>query len=176
MIHLREHETILREARRHWLVIASEGAILFLGALAPAFALLGFLSAERILQVHLEIPLSAILFFYAAWLLFLWIVFFVFWTNYYLDVLIITDQRLIDVEQISLFARESVSVPYENIEDVKVEVFGLIPSLFKFGNLHVQTAGETKEVLIKHLSRPHEAERLIAERLHALRARAAIST
>ena len=158
MIELYKDERVVAEMRRHWFVIASEGILLGAAAIAPLFA---FFVLRGLVPVHL--PFFALFFFYSAFLFLLWVLFFVAWTNYYLDVLIITDKRIIDVEQVSLFSRDNVSVPLRNIEDIKVEVFGILPSLLDYGNLSVQTAGESREIVISRIAHPHEARRRIME-------------
>ncbi|MDP2704369.1 MAG: PH domain-containing protein [bacterium] len=163
MIELYKDEKVVAEMRRHWFVIASEGILLGAAAIAPLFAF--FILREF---VPIQLPSSALFFFYSVFLFLLWILFFVAWTNYYLDVLVITNQRIIDVEQVSLFSRDNVSVPLENIQDVKVEVFGILPSLLDYGNLSVQTAGESREVVISRIAHPHKARERIMGQNHTV--------
>lgn len=159
MIELYKDEEVLAEMRRHWFVIAGEGVLLGAAAAAPLFAF--FVLREFVPE---SFPFSALFFFYFVFLFFLWILFFVAWTNYYLDVLVITNKRIIDIEQVSLFSRDNVSVPLQNIQDVKVEVFGILPSLLDYGNLSVQTAGESREVVISRIAHPHRVrERILGQ-------------
>ena len=83
------------------------------------------------------------------------------WTNYYLDVLIVTNKRIIDIEQFGLFSRDQASLPIKNVQDIKVKVVGLIPELLKFGNLDIQTAGEAKEFEIRDLRDPEKVKNII---------------
>ena len=161
MIELYTDEEVLAEMRRHWFVIASEAIFLGAAAVAPLFA---FFVLRKFVPVSL--PLSALSFFYSVFLFLLWVAFFVAWTNYYLDVLVVTNKRIIDIEQVSLFSRDNVSVPLQNIQDVKVEVFGILPSLLDYGNLSVQTAGESREVVISRIAHPHKAREQILGQYH----------
>lgn len=77
-------------------------------------------------------------------------------TNYYLDILIVTNQRIIDIEQLGLFARDVTSAPLQNVEDIKVEVIGILPSLFDFGNLHIQTAAAMREITVYGIHHPNK--------------------
>ena len=169
MIKMYEDEKILAEIRRHWFVIAGEAIALGALAIAPLVILPILQGTLRgISSFEASIPFFTFLFFYSVWLVFIWILFFVAWTNYYLDILIVTNKRIVDIEQVALFSRDHVSVPLRNVEDVKVEIVGLLPSLFKYGDLHVQTAGESKEVIISRINRPHEARRRIMDEYHKL--------
>ena len=113
-----------------------------------------------------DVVFSIMIFFYLSWLLLLWVFFFISWTNYYLDVLIITNERVIDIEQLSLFARDIAEVGLHNIEDIRVAVVGVIPTLFGFGNLFLQTAGASREFVIKNIPKPLEIKDLIVRAQH----------
>lgn len=162
MIALHPDEEVILEKHRFWLPIAIEGVTLLLVAAAP---LAGFFLSEalpgqaQVLISQYKIPF---LFLAAAWFLIIWTVFAVIWTNYYLDVLIITTKRVIDIEQITLFARDLAEARLENMQDVRVEVKGFLPSLLNFGNLFIQTAGEAKEFRVKNISDPHGVREIIA--------------
>jgi membrane protein YdbS with pleckstrin-like domain len=100
---------------------------------------------------------SLVSFFVGGWVLLMVIVFFVMLTIYYLNILIITNERVIEVTQTGLFARDIAVCPLEKIEDVKVEVLGILPTFFKFGNLYIQTAAESREMLVHGIRYPEYA-------------------
>jgi hypothetical protein len=91
-----------------------------------------------------------------------WILFFVAWTNYYLDILVVTNKRVIDIQQIGLFARDVAEIRTENIEDLRVEIVGPIASLLHFGNLHIQSAGESREFVMRNIPDPHKVREAIS--------------
>ena len=163
MIDLHPNEKILLTIRRHWFVFLGEVAALifatFLPFVIPFFSNLiydwgtAYLAETQITSI--------IIFFSAAWLMLLWITFFVIFTNYYLDVLIVTNQRVIDIEQIGLFARDIATAPLGSIQDVKIEILGVIATAFNFGNLHLQTAGGDKEIVIHGIKNPEYVKKLI---------------
>ncbi len=169
MITLHPNEKIILEQRAFWLPIAMQGALLFLAAIAPFFMILfldEFLPQPfRELITAYKIPA---LFFASAWALIMWIVFFVRWTDYYLDVLLLTNKRVVDIEQIGFFSRDTLEVRLENIQDIRVEVAGFLASVMNFGNLHVQTAGSTSEFVIKNIHRPHRTKDIISHQCEAL--------
>jgi len=160
MITLHENEKIIAKVRKHWFVIFTEGLFLLFLVLAPIFFFL--LSGNKGGAIT---PFFVLL--YLAWLLAVWIIFFVLWTDFYLDVLLITDSRVVDIEQIGLFARDMAELRYENIQDIRVEIGGIIATLLNFGNLHIQTAGVQKEFVIKHIPHPDQVKDLISAQQHA---------
>lgn len=164
MITLLQDEKIILKKRRHWFIIVTELAPVVLVALLPPLFLIAG-SAIPFVQLVLSEYVAAVIFFLGFWWLFLWTIFFIIWTNYYLDIVVITNKRIIDIEQLGLFARDIVEVRMENIEDIKTTVIGLLASLLDMGSLHIQTAGESREVIIKNIANPHEVREAIS-RLH----------
>ncbi|MBI2013904.1 MAG: PH domain-containing protein [Candidatus Colwellbacteria bacterium] len=173
MLELHEDEKILYEARKHWFVISKAGTFVGVLMLAPIIlVILLFSFFPELLAIFSEPKfIAASSFFAASWLVILWVIFFVAWTDYYLDVLIITDRRLIDVEQIGLFRRDIASMPLSNIQDITVEVAGVTRTLLKFGDIQVQTAGQTKELLVHDVANPEEVKQLIMSAYSADKAR-----
>ena len=141
MLNLDANEHVLLEVRKHWFVLSANVTVLFILALAPAF----FSSA---ISHFVPVSFSAIgvasagTFFYALWLLCLWIYFFIHWTNYYLDVWFITEKRIISIDQVNVFHRKISNLGLDKIQDVSIEQKGIIQSTMKFGDILVKTAAE----------------------------------
>lgn len=143
MLHLDPNEHVVLEVRKHWIVFFSQGFFLAVAAFLP-FVLYQFLI--RLLPI--EIPegqsiFGLLMFFYVIWILTLWLTFFVQWTNYYLDVWYITEKRVIDVKQKGFFDREVSSIRFDKIQDISVEVRGIVATFLNYGNVEVQTASES---------------------------------
>lgn len=166
MLELQPNEHIIKTVRKHWFVFFLEVFFLGLAALVP-FAIFPFaVSFFPILSV-VQQSLLVLVFLAAGWLLIIWTVFFVIWTDYYLDVLIVTNQRIVDVEQRGLFAREVATSPLENVQDIKISVAGFIPTILDYGNLHVQTAGTAREIVVQGLRDPRGVKKVIIDAYHA---------
>ena len=142
---LEDGEVILTQVRKHWFVIVSQLIGLAIGALVPLMlltALFNLPSAFNGLSLHLEQYSSPIAFFIATWLLLSSISGFTIWTRYYLDLWVITDRRIIAIEQISFFNRSVGIFRLERMQDIEFSIKGLIQTFFNFGTLKAQTAGE----------------------------------
>lgn len=171
MFLLEQDEQIVKVVRRHWFVMLPIFLVTFILAAAPTilYYLLSadfvpstqnFLAKENLVQIKSFIE-EWRSFAYSIWLLLLWIFLFIEWTNYYLDFWVISNKRIIDVEQRSFFHRDVTSFNYSQIQDITVETRGLLETFFKFGTLHIQTAGHNREIVIKDASHPEEARSLI---------------
>ncbi len=175
MIGLHDGEEVILEKRRFWLPIAAQGAVLFLLGILPFFAILGANILPQEVATIASDYAGVFLFLAVAWLLMLWVVFAIMWTNYYLDVLLVTTARVVDIQQLHLFSRELIELRTENIQDIKIEVKGIVPSLLNYGNLHIQTAGERKEFIVRNIHDPHGVKEIIARQHHVLAGGAAVT-
>jgi hypothetical protein len=88
---------------------------------------------------------------------------FINWLNYYLDIWIITDKRIVNIEQKRLFSREISSLRLDNIQDVKIEMHGIINTLFKIGNMQVQTSSPEIEFILPQAINPENVKHIIME-------------
>ncbi len=159
MIPLEPGEKILMEVRKHWLTIAVHGLVLVILALIPLLVapfVMQYMFFDYVSSLNVNVLGSMYFFGAAAWLWFVWTMFFVAWTNYYLDVVVITNKRLVDMEQFVLFSRDEVVIPLNSVEDVKIEVLGFIATLFNFGNLQIQSAGAARETIATKIRKPEK--------------------
>ena len=142
--------------RRHWFVILGHSvSIVFTLCIIVAAALV-----VRDLPVELPSGNSDALlaFTIALFGLLMWMVFFVGWTNYYLDVWVITNRRILDIEQHSFFTREVSEFRLDRVQDITVQVRGLLAEFFDFGDVHVQTAGKAHEFIISSAPHPYRVK------------------
>lgn len=168
MINLHEGERIIAKVRKHWLVFFIESFGLFLAALVPLvlLALPTRIVAEAFPALNSAHIGALTVFIAAGWELIILAVFMVVLTTYYLDIVMVTNKRIMDVDQVGLFARDVVGIPIEQVQDVKIETFGILAEIFKFGNLHLQTAAETKEVVVRGVRHPERTRDIIMDAYH----------
>jgi membrane protein YdbS with pleckstrin-like domain len=95
--------------------------------------------------------LSVAIFFYSSFVIF------------YLDMLVITNDRLLDIEQKNLFARSISEADLYQIQDVSSEVVGVFASLFNYGNLTIQTAGAVLKFSVSNVHDPDGLRQEILE-------------
>lgn len=146
-IELEQDERVILTVRKHWFVIFSELIGTFLMVLVPLFAIiiLAFTphvpAALSLLFSHFSLAAYAL----AIWILFSLLTGFMIWTHYYLDLWLITDRRIIVIDQVRFFNRKVSSFRLERLQDVKASVSGILATLLNFGTLHAHTAGNTEE-------------------------------
>jgi|GEM_PF-3881255 len=69
------------------------------------------------------------------------------WIDFYLDIGIVTSERLIDIDQAGLLGRKVSQLYLINIQDVSANQEGLFANLFNYGNVLIQSAGSQNNFL-----------------------------
>lgn len=173
MITFREGEQTLATYHRHMIVLAFALAPIFLFLLVIAgllvFGMVMIGSAFSALQ-----PLIIIgaLFFINLF----WIALFIILTDFYLDVWIVTDKRMITVEQNGLFSRTISEFELSKIQDVTVEVHGIIATMLDYGDVKVSTASEHVDFIFHQVGHPNEIKDLLSRAALAYQVPAAHNT
>lgn len=83
--------------------------------------------------------------------------------DYYLDVYIITDERIVDIKQIGFFKREIAELHLREVQDVSAQVNGFFPTMFHFGDVMIQTAGERENFIFTAVPHPYQVSKKIAD-------------
>ena len=71
------------------------------------------------------------------------------WFNYlawFYTVGIVTKRRIVDIDHHGLFYKKTTAAKLNRIEDITSKRIGSLSSIFKFGDIHVQTAGNELNV------------------------------
>lgn len=160
-MHLAEHiqlkswERIVYFLRRHWLIFFIDVLVVLLLSLIPivAYLVLNFIVPALLVNSAIR-PLLILL--GSAYYLAIWLVFLTKFVDYYLDAWIVTNDRAVNIEQKGLFSRTISELDLAKVQDVTSEVKGVIPSLFNYGNVHIQTAGEIERFIFEQVPNPHE--------------------
>lgn len=157
MIQLHENEHIVLLLHKHWFVMARTaiGIVLMLALAAGIFAFLPMLTV----QFDSDLVSSLAGFGLAVYLMIVLLFAFFSWMDYYLDMWIVTEKRVINIDQQGLFSREISEVPMASIQDVTIDVAGLAETLLAFGTIRIQTAGEREFRIndIPHLNATKDA-------------------
>jgi uncharacterized membrane protein YdbT with pleckstrin-like domain len=84
-------------------------------------------------------------------------------TKYYFTYWTITNQRIIETKLIGLFNVQYSSVELNKIQDMTVKIKGLLPSLYHFGDLKIETAAEKGEFVLDRIEDPELVKKVIFE-------------
>jgi hypothetical protein len=99
----------------------------------------------------------------SAFFLFAWLFLFQNFMDYYLDVWIVTTKRVLNIEQTGLFARTVSELRLYRVQDVTSTVKGVMETLFDFGDVEIQTAGEKTRFIFEQIPHPNRVSKSILE-------------
>ncbi len=80
------------------------------------------------------------------------------WSN---TTFILTDHRVIDVERRGFFDRVVSEILYRDIDDVTYRVKGIVPTMFRYGDIRVHVSGSGADIEFHHVARPSRIHDLI---------------
>ncbi|MDD3072323.1 MAG: PH domain-containing protein [Candidatus Pacebacteria bacterium] len=173
MINVNPNEKILLIKRRHSFVLFAElfpFILLFLLTVFGMLFLLLYQNEEGLRDFLGKIPFlysfSINLYlasFFVLSIILIVILHFIFivFAHYYLDCWIITSERTIHTELRSLFSRFYSSVSHNRIQDVTVDIHGIFPMIFKYGDLKIQTAGAFGNFVFRQIPDPYKTKDIL---------------
>lgn len=158
--HQLDNEQIIILLRRHWFTLFERIIIWVLIALMPVIGAQFF---STILMNAWQSPIwrGILIVSSATFYLYLWIFALYAFVDYYLDVWIVTSQRIINTEQKGLFARTSSEQKLSRIQDVTSEVVGIFETILDYGTIYIQTAGEQERFIFKQVPHPGDVAKKI---------------
>ena len=147
----RPHETVRLVIRRHPIVFF--GA-LFRSAVALAFAIAAFVYFDLTMTFYI-VGILAILYIIPV----LFKAFFLYNNSFCL----VTNERIINMDQRGIFDRLISETEIGKIQDVSNYTEGPIKTMLNCGNVAIQTAGAESKILIKNVADPYEVQQEITK-------------
>lgn len=100
----------------------------------------------------------------SLWFIFIWVSLFQAWINYYFDIYVVTNHNIIAIDQNGLFNRTFSKLPLARVQDISAESKGFFATIFKYGNVYVQSAGAKEKFCFKEIKNPYE----VSQKLNGL--------
>lgn len=154
LIKQKTYEKIVHPLRRHWITYAPFLAgyiLLLLVPVAVYFILQSVFPASLTQQSWYAILVICAAIYY----LLMYIYFFAHFVDFYLDVWIVTNDRIVDIEQFGLFSRSVSELDLFRIQDVTTHVNGVFATFFDYGNVEVKTASENADIIFRNVPHPN---------------------
>lgn len=83
--------------------------------------------------------------------------------DWFFNVCIITDERVFDVDFVNLIYREITDADLDQIQDVTVRMGGVIRTIFNYGDVIIQTAGEVPRIEFSAVPSPDKVAKILRE-------------
>jgi len=156
---LRQDEKIIKVIHRSWFYLFQQ--FFFLIVIVIVFILGIFFVPIFFPDLVGKIDRSIVLFAQNFFLLAIWLYGFMLWIDYFFDIWIITSERIINIEQKGMFARKASELRFQKIQDITTEVTGFMPTIFNYGDVRIQTAGENEEFIFRTIPDPYNTKNII---------------
>jgi hypothetical protein len=158
----RPEETVKIFLRRHWIdllkIFLMSGAMLLVPVAVGVILDLGKID---LLSNPFWGPMSLLML--ASYVLIVYSITLTEITDYWLDVWIVTSERVINAEQHGLFNRLVSEVHLEQIQDITSETKGFLETFLTYGDVYVQTAAERERFRFKNVDNPDDVKISISE-------------
>lgn len=148
--------------RRHWIELIKIAAYTFMMLLVPA-AILAILQFADFDVGNHPVWGPATILFLASYLLIVFIITITEITDYWLDVWIVTNERIINGEQHGLFNRLVSEVHLEQIQDITSETKGFLETFMTYGDVYIQTAAQRERFRFKNIDNPDAVKIAISQ-------------
>ncbi len=155
MLKLEPEEKIMLILHHHWISIIGPAFLILFLFTAPLFLLpmiMGLGSASAVMPLFI--------FGLWIWYLIMLVLGFILWIDYYFDALVVTDVKIIKINQEGAFKYEVSEFKLGRVQDITIEIPNFIGTLLGYGNITIQTAGEIN-FTIKEIPRVNEVKDLI---------------
>lgn len=156
----RKDEKVMLFMRRHWFAILT---IVIAFTLLTAVPLaIGFYFRDTLnLWMQNQITGAIITVLASMYFLAVWLLAFIEFTDYYLDTWIVTNERIINIEQDGLFHRTASELDLASVQDTTAEIRGILQTVFTYGNVYIQTAGKKGRFLFKNIDNPERIKEIV---------------
>lgn len=156
-------EHVVLQVRKHWFVFLAEllpyAIMAVLPFAIPKLLVLAPPMAPYAAFFDYTTPLSRTAL--GIWLLISWTSAWGSFTKYFLNLWVLTSQRVVTIKQRGFFRREVSSLLLPQVQDVTSNVTGVLFSLLGIGNIQVQSAGAEIEFTMRGIPRPEQMRDLI---------------
>jgi hypothetical protein len=152
------NENVLLFARRHPVFLAWQLTKLGIAGLVPFIAVIVIVGVAGGFGETWGTILELIA---AAWLIFWAIKAYFAWYRYQNDIWVVTNQRVIDSVKKHWFHHQMASADLVDVEDISTRKEGVFPTMFNFGDLLLQTAGEQSKFVLSGIPEPSKVLALV---------------
>jgi hypothetical protein len=141
-----ENEIIYVVLRSHWFTNIHWLTIAILMIFAP--------SLVKFIPMNLTIPFGISLILFLFWYLVTFAFILEQFISWYFDIFIISNLRVIDIDVKNILDRSFKEAQIDRIQDISYKVAGVSQTLFNYGSVVIETAGENPEISFEKVSNP----------------------
>ena len=146
--------------RRHWIAVLKISLSVLCLMAIPVIFYIAIVQTAGFLDNEIYFAIFTLL--VSTYYLFILLYSYANFVDYFLDTWIVTNQRVINIEQKGLFARVIAEKDLARMQDITSEIEGFWPTLLQYGDVHIQTAGEKERFVFRNVPFADEVARKIS--------------
>lgn len=154
-------EKICLETRQHWMIFFIKFLVWLMFAAILVLSDWAIKTYAPLLNSHPYLEYLSLI--KSVYLMFLILGLLILWVMYYLNLQIVTNERIVDITQTSLVNHTISELHLSRIEDVTAEIKGVLGTFLDYGNVFVQTAAETERFVFDRVPNPTAVAKLILD-------------
>ncbi|MFZ2025530.1 MAG: PH domain-containing protein [Microgenomates group bacterium] len=85
---------------------------------------------------------------------------FLFW---FFNIFIVTNERIVDIDFVNLLHKDISETQLERVQDISYKTSGILATMFNFGDVTIQTAGEMPNFMFERVPKPSEVVDIISD-------------
>lgn len=154
-------ERIQMLIRKHWIIDVKVFFIFLVLGIVPFLGMVVFAALAFDIFMEWVGPTGMLIFW--VYMLFTMLITYIKWLNEELDIIIVTNERVISHDQVDLFHRQISETNLAQVQDVKGIEKGLFGNIFHYGSLKIQTAAHNIVFEIENVDHPYESARIVLD-------------
>lgn len=149
-------EKVVLFLRRHWFAPLTIVLTFILLIIVPT-VLVGYFADQQDWLTHSTLEPLLVLG-SSMYVMAVWLIASIEFTDFYLDTWIVTNKRIINIEQMGLFHRHASELHLSNIQDITSDTEGFLHTMFNYGHVYIQTAAEEERFTFKDVPEPDQVK------------------
>lgn len=159
----RPNERVVLLLRRHWTVLAVDITQTVFMLIMPPIVLSVILIVFEYSFLPGTIAYITFVLGMSLYYLFAFLGYFHNFIDYHLDVWVVTDQRIVSVEQDGLFRRTTSELNIVKVQDVTSTIKGKVETFLDYGDVFIQTAGQQERFIFEQVPHPSEVAKVVLQ-------------
>jgi len=153
-------EEVILFMRQHIIVLIPK---LIIGIIVFFAPLILFPILIRFLQSPVEIPGGYVIVGTVFWYLATFGFFLSMFMQWYFNIFIVTNHRIIDIDFLFFLYKKFGEAKIEKIQDISFRTGGITATVFNYGDVIIQTAGELPNLIFEKVPRPSEVVHILSD-------------
>lgn len=153
-------EDVILFLRQHPVILLPSVFIVALLILTPILILPSFFSLT---PLPFEVPVRYIVIGVAFWYVMTFGVALTSFLRWFFNIYIVTQRRIIDIDFLHLLYKEFSEARIDKVQDLSFKSGGIFAAFFDYGDVVVQTAGDTPNIDFEYVPKPAKVVETISE-------------